>query len=140
MKDRLFRERERLATVWQSLGSEQTNMRAESERLNVLTKELEAYRSECTGLENACKLAGYYSDSVNAKANARVMFDNAMAREGLLVEVCKVENMIKDSLDITERLLEKEKKELHKVRFALTPDKVFERREFVTSQLTLASA
>jgi len=42
------------------------------------------------------------------------MFENAMAREGVLVETCKVENMIKESLDITERLLEREKKTLHK--------------------------
>lgn len=113
MKDRLTREKERLAHVWQSLAPEQQEMRKQSERLNALTKELEAFRSEIVSLEEACKLAGYYTDG--SAAGARAMFENAMAREGVLVETCKVENMIKGSLDITERLLEREKKTLHKV-------------------------
>jgi hypothetical protein len=113
MKDRLTREKERLAQVWQSLAPEQQAMRKQSERLNALTKELEAFRSEIVSLEEACKLAGYYTDG--SAAGARAMFENAMAREGVLVETCKVENMIKESLDITERLLEREKKALRKV-------------------------
>lgn len=113
MKDRLAREKDRLAHVWQSLAPEQQEMRKQSERLNALTRELEAFRSEIVSLEESCKLAGYYTDA-NA-GGPRAMFENAMAREGVLVETCKVENMIKESLDITERLLEREKKTLHKV-------------------------
>lgn len=113
MKDRQAREKERLAHVWHSLVPEQKEMRKQSERLNTLTKELEAFRTEVLSLEEACKHAGYYTDG--GSAGARAMFENAMAREGVLVEMCKVENMIKESLDITERILEREKKVLHKV-------------------------
>lgn len=113
MKDRLVREKTRLAQVWQNLAPEQQEMRRQSDRLNTLTKELETFRTEILALEETCKSAGYYTDA--GRAGARAMFENAMAREGVLVETCKVENMIKESLDITEKLLERERKILHKV-------------------------
>lgn len=114
LKDRQSKERDRLAQVWQSLGPEQQEMRRQSELLNTLTKELETFRGESAQLEEACKHAGYYTDG--GSKGARAMFANAMQREGVLVQTCKVENMIKESLDATERLLEREKKRLTKVR------------------------
>ena len=113
-RDRLTSERKRLAVIWQTLAPEQQEMRKQSERLNTLTKELESLRDEVGALEEACKLAGYYTDS--GSSGMRAMFENAMAREGVLVETCKVENLIKGALDITESLLGREKRKLHKVR------------------------
>jgi len=38
-----------------------------------------------------------------------------MLREGVLVQTCKVESQIKESLDVMEKLLEREMKRLNKV-------------------------
>lgn len=118
-RDRLAKERERLSHVWEGLKQEQDEMRKQTDKLNGLTRQLEGLRAELGALEEAGVKAKFAGDGVGGlpprDAN-HAHEDNVMSREGVLVQTCKVENQIKDALDIMEKLLDREKKRLHRVR------------------------
>jgi len=89
------------------MAFEQEEMRKQTDLLNGLTKQLEGLRSESARLELINIESGRRSD--------KFAEDNSMLREGVLVQTCKVESQIKESLDVMEKLLEREMKRLHKV-------------------------
>jgi len=86
-------------------------------KLNGLTRQLEGLRAELGALEEAGVKANFAGGGVGGMpprdAN-HAHEDNVMSREGVLVQTCKVENQIKDALDIMEKLLDREKKRLHR--------------------------
>jgi len=81
-------------------------------------KQLETLRAELAVLEEACLKANFANGTggggIPSRDADRAHEDNVMSREGVLVQTCKVENQIKDALDIMEKLLDREKKRLHR--------------------------